>query len=175
MGYLEALVNASIRDRGSEGSLFFPCGRCSPGYVLSTTEIQRAKKTLKQYYAISHWLILVAVITYRTYALWLLVILLPWYAVIVQQIVRGKPRSLDRFSTTESMTAMASSMDVRTRLLLLLGSILMLIASAIVFLKTDRKLLGLSGVLFTSIGLIVSLRLLQLAFRKGGQKIGDNH
>ena len=165
MGYFDALAEAAFKPKDEKTVIFLPYGVITKGYILSYDESLRVKKLLRDFDASSFFLTVMGVIALRAYALILLVVLVPWYVIMVQRITKGKPRSPEASRLTDVAKTMALAMGARTCFLLMMAAGLMFAASLIVLMRTAHKAVGWIGVVFFGAGLVHALWLLSLSLK----------
>lgn len=173
MGYLDRFLDPYFRPHDSQTTLFFPYGIGSRGYFISKEDEQRIRNFLQHRYLVSLVPAIGVVVIFGSYALWLLVILVPWYVIAMRRFLKGKERSDEHFSLSYLATTPATSSEISTCILFIIGAAVLVGASIWVLLKTTQKLVGLSGLLFFGLCLAFTLRQLSLTL-KFQRKNGDS-
>lgn len=160
MRYLDGLIDPCFKPKDEGTIVFFPYGIGSKGYIISKEDEHRIRKFLREFYLVSFGVTLVAVSAVGIYALWALVVLLPWYGFELRRLLTGKEKSRERYSIGYTITTMATSMGLPMCILLFLGGVGLFVASIWVLLKTNNTVMGIVGSLF--FGLCLAFALLQL-------------
>lgn len=163
MAYLDGFINPCFKYRDPDITIFFPYGIGSRGYLISKEDEQRIRKFLREFYAISFGASFLMVVALGIYALGLLAVLVPWYVVEIRRLLKGKPKSDERYSISYTTATMAASMGLPMSTLLVLTAVGLFGASIWVLLKTDDKLLGIVGSLFFGFCLIFVVQQLVIA------------
>ena len=179
MGYLDSFINPYFRTKDSSTSVFFPYGIATRGYLLSKKDEPPIRKLLKEFLGVAFSISTIALITVGVHALWVLVILWPWYALGMRRLLKGKERVSERYPVSDMMKTMAVSTGFPAHALLISMAVMLFAASLYAALRSERRWLGFTGSIFFGACLIFELAqlvtMLQSRYRKGdGERLLDN-
>jgi len=164
MGYFNAISNAWFKKDENSKTVFYPHGKLGSGYILDQVSEKKIRSFVKWYNIVVFPIVVVTTMFFRWYALLLLIIFWPTYEIAVRRLLKGQAKTQTKMSIREVNKNMARSFGLPWLILLLLMSLLMFMASLVVLIFTDRRTIGVVGVLLFGLGIFQSVWQIKMHF-----------
>ena len=165
MGYFEGLTGASFKKTEDEKTVFFPHGKFGAGYILTEEEEYKIKRFIKTYYMISFPIIIIAVTIFKVYALFLLVIEIPFYLIIIKKMLKSSEKSKEKLTIKDTTNNMGKSMGLAVSILLLIASLLMTTMGVLCLTIPKGRIIGVIATAFFGIGVVQSVFLIRASIK----------
>jgi len=165
VGYFDGLTSTSFKKTEEGKTVFFPNGKLGSGYLISEEQEFKIRRFIKGYYMISLPLTVIAVIIFKIYALFLLVIEMPLYYITIKKMLRNTEKSKEKLTMKDTVGNMGKSMGLAVSILMFILSLLMTGLGVLCITLPETKIIGIIGTLFFGLGLVESIFLIRAAIK----------
>lgn len=164
MGYFEGLTDANFVKIEDSGTIFYPNGMSSKGYILPDKKNKEVKSFIIKYYKVSlPLIILVTIIGGLLFdnpflSMILLPILIIYYNLKLKSILPEKViNSTEKLRIKEQMKIMAQSMGMKRCVFYFFSSLFMTVCCLYVLLFIGHIWISIMGLIFSGICLIQAI------------------
>ena len=171
MGYFDGLLGASFRKTADGKTIFYPFGMSGSSYALSEDGDRKIRAFLKRYMLLSLIVLILAMLIFRSYGLFLLVVLLPVYMHKISGLLSTEERISKRPTIRDSASNMACTMGLSTCVLLLIVNCILFLASIVCLCYLQAIWVGILGVILFGLGVVHSSLLVKHSLGHGSHRV----